>query len=117
VRHQILDETDIDALAEGWRPSGAGQSQSGSPLIAQELILPKIQVGNRQLREVSTDALASLRRNNNPPKFFTRGGSMVSLLTIDPGRTVIAQMTEARLRGHLARCANYYRLTKQGDRV
>lgn len=117
MRHELIDPEDIEALADNWRLPGTDETAPESHSEPGRSVLPDIRVGNRQLRELSEEALEALRKVNDPPRLFTRGGFMVSLMTDDKGQTIIAAMTEPRLRGWLARSANYYRLTRQGDRV
>src|SRR5262245_27135276 len=41
--------------------------------------LPRIECYDRQLRDVTTDAVAALAAANQPPRLFERGGQLVRL--------------------------------------
>jgi hypothetical protein len=75
-------------------------------------LLPKISVSDRHLRDVTTDSLNALRQSNRPPHIFTMGTGIVRVLSRDDGRHVVEYMSEAAMRGVLARSANYTRPSK-----
>ena len=64
--------------------------------------LPEIWVGARQLPTISTDALAALQAANAPPELFVRSGRMVAVFRDERDRHVIADVSEAALRGRMA---------------
>ncbi len=71
----------------------------------------------RQLHEMSGEVLAALQAANEPPELFARSGRMVAIVRDERNRHVIAEVTEAALRGRMARSAFYYRLNKDDDGV
>ena len=77
--------------------------------------LPVIKVNNRQLREVSNEALTALQNANRPPLLFVRSGQMVSVAEDENGRHFIAELGESAMRGRLARVANFCKIVKDGD--
>lgn len=77
--------------------------------------LPAIQVNNRQLRDITTDALKALQASNDPPAVFVRSGAPVGVVQLEDGRHVITELTESHIRGHLARSADFYSLRGKGD--
>jgi hypothetical protein len=77
--------------------------------------LPKINVTDRQLRDISSDALQALRRANQPPHVFTMGSEIVRVVLRDDGRHVVQELDEAAMRGSLARSADYSKISKKGD--
>jgi hypothetical protein len=72
--------------------------------------LPLVFVNNRQLREVSEEALAALQKANDPPFLFARSGSIVAIHE----KHVIAEVGESALRGWLTRTADYLRARSEG---
>lgn len=78
--------------------------------------LPGIQVNNRQLREIVTDAWNAIHRANLPgggicqqaPFVFQRSGRLVRLVTGESGAE-IDEMNEAAVFGLLARAANWFK--------
>lgn len=63
--------------------------------------LPEICVNNRQLRDVSDDALSALQAANDPPFLFVRGQMMVAVLRDEKQRQVIGEVNESALRGRI----------------
>jgi hypothetical protein len=89
--------------------------RSGNGTHSSESQLPFINVGNRQLREISTECLNALRGANNPPKLFVRSGRMVWVIRDEKSRYVISDVTESVLRGRMARSADYFRPARKAD--
>jgi hypothetical protein len=77
----------------------------------------EICIGGRQLHEMSRDVLAALQDVNEPPELFARSGRMVAIVRDERKRHVIAEVTEAALRGRMARSAFYYKLGKNQERI
>lgn len=72
--------------------------------------LPQIIVNNRQLRNVSDEALQALQSANQPEPFlFARGGLMVGVVLNEKRQHVISTVNESGLRGHLTRCADFFK--------
>lgn len=70
--------------------------------------LPTIQGNQRQLREVTGDALNALLARNNPPTLFQRGDALTRLrVGSDNAAPLLELLTDAALRGVLARVANW----------
>lgn len=76
--------------------------------------LLRICITDRQLREVVDDSLLALTQHNTPPATFLRNGNLVRLKVDEKGRTSIAELSEAGLRGRLERAANYFAVAKEG---
>ncbi len=94
--------------------------QKQSPLQQSEThtaLRPRIKTGNRQLHEVSLEALAALQKSNNPPELFSRSGIMTAVVKNERGQYVIAAVDDDALRGRLSRSADYYRLVPGKERV
>lgn len=77
-----------------------------------ESVLPEILVGDRQLRDVASDALEALYRANDPPQIFRRGSTLARIATDEFGRPYIEVLNKASLKSHLTRGANFYRRVK-----
>ncbi len=75
--------------------------------------LPDIRTNGRELRDVSTDALAALLLANNPPKLFSRAGAPVRVDLTEDGRPIIVTLTDTHVRGEMTRAANFFKLSKK----
>lgn len=73
------------------------------------LDLPNIFVGDRQLRDISDEALNALREANDPPAVFVRGGRLVRADSDENNRPFIQLLDVDALRGRLTRCTNFMR--------
>jgi len=78
--------------------------------------LPAIVVGSRQLREEVDDALAALHQADERPVLFERGGELVRVDESQKGLPAIEAVSNAALRGKLARAADFYVLQQNGHR-
>lgn len=80
-------------------------------------VLPAIWVGARQLPAITAEALAALQAANVPPRLFVRSSRMVTVIRDERDRHVIAEVSEAALRGRMARSGFYYKLNRDQERV
>jgi hypothetical protein len=78
--------------------------------------LPNIRTTDRQLRDISREALDALRIYNNPPSLFARSGKAVCVTTEETGRHVITDVSDRILRNRLTRSADFYEIGKDGIR-
>jgi len=78
--------------------------------------LPTILVNDRQLREVTEDALEALVAANNPPALFVRSGHLVRIRSDETGRSAIEVVTQDHLRARLTEISNSVRSSKNGLR-
>jgi hypothetical protein len=80
--------------------------------------LPNIIVNDRQLRDVTQDALDAIRDANDPPRLFQRGGELCRL-KVDPDTQAPALelLHNAKLCNHLARVANWISERDDGEEV
>lgn len=76
--------------------------------------LPMIDITNRQLRDITADALGALITANNPPVVFLRSGDLVRIRIDEHGRLRIEILRESHVCGRLARVANFVRYTRTG---
>jgi len=70
--------------------------------------LPGIRVDHRYLRDIVDDSLSALLSANNPPRVYIRSGQLSRIRNDENQTPVIEPLTDAALRGRLARIANYY---------
>jgi len=96
-------------------PRRAGSE--GTPKPQDETRLPEIWIGARQLHEMTGEALVALQAANIPPALFARSGRMVAVVHDERNRNIIAEISEAGLRGRLARSGFYYKLNKLNEPV
>lgn len=92
-----------------------GDVLESAPSIAPDEFRPRIIVNNRQLPDVVADVICALADQNMPPKIFTRGGNPVCI-NEDRGRLSISPISEAAMRGRIARAAMFYRV-KSKDQI
>jgi hypothetical protein len=74
---------------------------------------PSIIISDSQLRDVSEEAVKALVASNSIPVVFQGGGALVRIRHYHPG-PAIEEMSDAALRGRLARVADWYRMTMAG---
>ena len=77
--------------------------------------LPKIQTNNRQMREVSADAMNALVRANSPPEIFVRSGRLVQFRVDENYRPMLELVDEKILRSRLARVADFCAVSGKND--
>ena len=73
--------------------------------VAPDSRLPTIECTDRQLRDVTRDAVDALMRSNDPPELFVQRGQIVRVRLDELGRPLIEAMTARSLgplRGRLA---------------
>ena len=78
--------------------------------------LPNIQTTDRQLRDISREALDALRAFNNPPSLFARTGKAVCVTQEESGRHVITEVSDRILRNRLTRSADFYEVGQEDIR-
>ncbi len=105
---EIVDELERNGRNPQIRAtSGADQTKRGE--------LPKIVVNNRQLPEVTAEAIEALAGHNDPPEIFVRAGRLVRVREDENGSPEIQPMDDPHIKGRLARVANYIRTTEKGE--
>jgi hypothetical protein len=96
---QLTIEKAVDGTHEVWNPtiapptSGSGGTGGGRPVIVYN---------NRQLDEVTREALDALRVTNSPPELFVRSGQIVRVRADEEDRPIIGIVGEPELRSRLA---------------
>lgn len=79
--------------------------------------LPKIKANNRELRDISSNAMAALKRANTPPVYFVRSGKLVRFRVDEKDKPMIEFINDYMLIGRLARVADFYTINKNGKKV
>ena len=74
-----------------------------------------IDITNRQLRDITADALKALTTANNPPIVFLSSGDLVRVRMDEQGRLRIEILRESHVCGRLARVANFIRYARTGE--
>jgi hypothetical protein len=106
--HEIVDELERNGRNRRVRVT-FGANGSGPPP------LPKIVVNNRQLPEVTAEAIEALAAHNDPPEIFVRAGRLVRVREDENGIPEIQAMEDSHIKGRLARAANFVRSTEKGE--
>ena len=78
--------------------------------------LSDIQVNHRDLLDMSADCAAALLKANDPPFLFEQGGKVVRIRTDENGRRSIRPASAEFLANCLSRAANFYSVTRSGER-
>ena len=78
--------------------------------------LPTIQVNNRELREVLTDALKAIDKSNDPPRLFDRSGRMARIILNENGGTAEV-LGSAETRYELGQVANWIKVSDRKTHV
>jgi hypothetical protein len=93
----------------------AAPSYDGEAEPEPERALPEIVTTGRHLRDITTDALLALYQGNDPPHIFRRSGALTRIGTDEKGRPFTETLSEAALRGKMARAANFVRISEKGE--
>jgi hypothetical protein len=117
---------DVVDLANKWLGTGVKQISLDDAVAgnrgrsANTDDLPTIELSNRQLRDITDDALdALLVANGDDPNTFVRSGYLVRVVTDEAGRHTIQGHSMHTMRGHLSRVADWQETLKEdkdGDR-
>jgi hypothetical protein len=74
--------------------------------------LPSIVIDDRQLSDLTQQAMAAIKRANRPPSIFVRGGMLARVVLDELGIPVIEQMDMARVRCRLTDVANFFTMRR-----
>ncbi len=89
---------------------------SGGATATKQPVFPQIQTNDRPFRLLCEDSLRALQAANDPPKLFSRNCRIVSIDTTEHNQPFINEVSDARLRHHLTRVADFYQLSQKGFR-
>jgi hypothetical protein len=122
---QAIAETPVTggqvAQVTGNIPSDSGCAEApspGSPITRPggRPAIPQIQVTDRPFRTICDDTLDALHAANIPPRLFKRTCRIVGIDTSELGRPFINELSDARLRHHLSRAADFFEVNSHGIR-
>jgi hypothetical protein len=117
--HQFREELDPEAYRRieftvgGWK-AGNGSTRAGADGNGKAEA-PEVRINNRHLRDVTADTLEALKASNDPPEMFVRAGAFVRVREDEHGTPQIQTMDLNHVRGRADRCADFVRITKQGE--
>lgn len=77
--------------------------------------LTQIVVSNRQMRDITADAMTELRARNEPPALFVRSGDLAHIVKDEDGRPSVATVTGSYLRQVLSNSGDWMRYDKYGE--
>ena len=99
---------------ENWLPVSEPEDGPPTPGDTGDQ-LPDIRINGRELRDVSAEGIEAIVAANNPPRLFSRAGSVVRVDEAEEGRPIIVGVTDVHLRGEMTRAANFHKLTKRAE--
>jgi hypothetical protein len=106
--HEIVDEHERNGRNARIRVSfGTGSGEKDK--------LSKIVVNNRQLPEVTAEAIAVLAALNDQPEIFVRSARLVRVREDENGIPELQAMEDSHIKGRLTRVANFVRTTEKGE--
>jgi putative DNA primase/helicase len=76
--------------------------------------LPRIIIPDRELRDMTADALKALELANQPPVLFRRGSVLIRVRQNDTSGPALEALSDAALRGLLTRVADWAKITRTG---
>jgi len=95
----------VDQFCEPFRPNGGDDGDH-----------PEIITSNRQLPDLTMDAMKAIEKANDPPRLFRRSGAVVRLRR-DDGPVYCEPLSVPALRGEIARAAVWKRWAGSGDKA
>jgi hypothetical protein len=113
---QLTIDRAIEQTTEVWR-TRYGSKADGGESDGEHGPFPLILVTDRQLRDLTCQAIQALAATNDPPALFVRGGALARVRADENGRPIIENVGEYELRNRLSQIADYARLTNRGNRI
>lgn len=89
--------------------AGSSSSKNKKTGESHKPELPEIFVNDRQLPDMTRDALEALRKANDPPFLFLRSGQITAIQKDEKGRNVIVKVNYDLLKGIIARTGKFFR--------
>ncbi len=84
------------------------------PTLTNPNKLPEIDAGNMSLPKVTNAAWEAVKKANDPPTLFQRGGLITRIQKGDHHEPYLVALTEDAIRGHIARIAVWFRWQNKG---
>lgn len=104
----------LAALGYGEPAKTRSQKKKAQEPEPAEDGFPHILANDRQLNEVTDDALAALSAANDPPTIFSRDRLFVRLNRDDKGELYVREIDKHAMRESLGRAAHWWRRSKDG---
>ena len=102
-------EPEIDNGKEAPKPADDASEEDEEVVLAK----PRIDAGNRDLPDVTKQALDALTLANDPPFLFRHAGGVARLERDDEGAPILRPVTVDRMIHELARSADWYATTRK----
>lgn len=116
---QTYGETTIaKALAKvtkQYKPNGKRNRLRPKPPPPSDPGLPAIIIDDTQLSDLTAQALAAIRKANDPPSVFVRSGSLARVVRDENGLPKIESFDRVRVRCRLSEVANFFTMRKGED--
>ncbi len=106
-----LEEQEVKQIVES-----IANKERSKPSNENGKHLPAINAASGDLAALAYQAWSAVEGSNNPPYLFQRGGLLARVLLDDDRRPKMTVVSEAGLRGILARVAWWFRWTNQDER-
>lgn len=97
---------------EALEPKAAAERPLKNPSTASKR--PEIVISNRQLRDMTYDAIEALITANDPPQLFARAGEIVRLAISETSGPRIEVVSDAIMLNRLTAVADFFSLTRYG---
>jgi hypothetical protein len=102
----------LGKVTKQFQPKAKRTSVTCQSTGAEKAGLPSIIIDDRQLSDLTFQALAAIKRANSPPSVFVRAGVLARVVLDERGIPVIEPMDMARVRCRLTDVANFFTMRK-----
>jgi hypothetical protein len=109
---QLTIEKALAKVTKQYRPKGKRKRSRPQPPPPTRPGLPSIVIDDRQLSDLTDQALAAIMQANNPPTVFVRSGMAARVLCDENGLPRIETFDRVRMRCRLSEVANFFTLRK-----
>ena len=108
-RAELERQTAADVAHRRFHAADAAiaQKENSEPDRRKEQPRVQIQANDRQLPEITTEAVAALKGWNDPPSMFIRAGALVRIVPDERGRPVIQPVLDHGVRWALGEAADF----------
>ena len=109
----------LGKVTKQYKPKGKRNGKPKKPRPAppppSNPSLPAILIDDRQLSELTDEAMAAVALGNDPPSVFVRGGTLARVVKDEHGQPKIESFDRARVRCRLSEVANFFTMRKGED--
>ena len=100
----------LSKVTKQYKPKGKRRRPPAPPPTDPDL--PSIVVDDKQLSDLTDQAVAAVIQSNKPPSVFVRAGAVARVLRDENGVPKIEQFDRVRMRCRLSEVANFFTLRK-----